>query len=301
VGPRAARAHAPLARPHGAVWHLHLAPITRPRISAGRDRTPSGTGRRPATGMRLGLRTAHGREVAVGYSTHRAFSRSSRAGLLTRDRPGGRGGGLVPDSCQIGCRATATDAGRRVRSNPHRPRSDAVYPGRRARQVPVEDQQVSWRVAPIALDKPQRPSRVSVVRGQVGALGPGGPMRNLGVPVQNPCTRGAARAADLRASRRSPPSVRTHRRPCVVRRPGGCPHVLIAVVAARRRWSASGPLPPSRRPKPEPDQRRSDEGRLARDLAVRPRCIRDRRGEPGNLRRRGSRGPPSPAARWPRG
>jgi len=41
-------------------------------------------------------------------------------------------------------------------------------------------------VAPIALDKPQRPSRVSMVRGQVGALGPGGRMRSLGVPVQNP-------------------------------------------------------------------------------------------------------------------
>ena len=82
----------------------------------------------PATEMWLGLLTAprpgagHGSCESRGDFTIIEVEPVSWPG----DHPGGRGGGLVPDSCQIGCRTTATDGGRRARSNPHRPRSGAV-------------------------------------------------------------------------------------------------------------------------------------------------------------------------------
>ena len=93
--------------------------------------------------MCLGRRPPR-RELAIDRATHSAISRSSRSSGVAGPggHPGGRGGGRVPDTCQIGCRTTASDAGRRVRSNSHRPRSATVRPGRRGRRVPVEDQQV---------------------------------------------------------------------------------------------------------------------------------------------------------------
>ena len=48
----------------------------------------------------------------------RFHDRRDRAGLRARGPSRAAGaGGLVPDSCQIGCRMTAADGGRRVRSN----------------------------------------------------------------------------------------------------------------------------------------------------------------------------------------
>ena len=103
-------------------------------------RATRGSGRRHRRGDVPRPADRHGRQLTAAVRLlWRFHDRRDRAGLLARGPPGGRGGGLVPDSCQIGCRTTATDAGRRARSNSHRPRSDAVRPGRRARQVPVED------------------------------------------------------------------------------------------------------------------------------------------------------------------
>jgi hypothetical protein len=80
--------------------------------------------------------TPQGSAVRLMWRSH---YRRGRAGLLAGVTLEAVAVGLVPDSCQIQRRTTATDGGRRVRSNSHRPRSAAVSRGRRARWVPVEE------------------------------------------------------------------------------------------------------------------------------------------------------------------
>jgi hypothetical protein len=115
------------------------APAATPALRS--SRRAAWCGVTPATGdvARPADRAMAGSWPSVIRPMGRFHDHRGRVSLLAGNHTGGRDGGLVPDSCQIGCPATAIDGGRYAGSNSHRPRSGAVRAGRRARQVPVED------------------------------------------------------------------------------------------------------------------------------------------------------------------